>query len=234
MKQLSFLKQSLNNNKTFPSIKSITIKKDTLARLWVENEKGDKIIFNPEKGFDDIPKDYIYWHSVFPNQVIHEMHRFVLLSEVDQCDHPTESVVPTCGWTDGIEGRECKKCFGTQVKKKHERWPEKWEANGSRLMAAGSFPFSEDLALAIANSKLYSLGDAILIASQCCERCMNVLANHFGLTWGYSEDSDDARQARTSCQFCTNDKRKIVSKLKKFICRKFGRCTTITQLEENK
>jgi len=80
----------------------------------------------------------------------------------------------------------------------------KVESGRSYQIAAGESTWSEDLALAIANSGDYRLGDAILISANSCERCMNALAYQYGLTWGYPEYSEEWKKCNTSCDFCSN------------------------------
>lgn len=58
----------------------------------------------------------------------------------------------------------------------------------------------EDLVLAMANDD-YLLGEAILIVSQLCSRCLNVMSDHYGLG-GYPLDSPEYRQDHTECEFC--------------------------------
>lgn len=86
---------------------------------------------------------------------------------------------------------------------------------------AGSSGWSRDLGLALARSsvrervmslvrghvwnKNYKMGDAILIAANACERCMNSLAHQYGLSWGYKEHSNEWCEAGTSCNFCVDN-----------------------------
>jgi hypothetical protein len=107
--------------------------------------------------------------------------------DVDKCRHPRKYIKPTGGWVDGIVGRECKKCHGTQIKKRWHLWPRKWDGYGSREVFSFNSGWSESLALAIANSGDYTLSEAIIISANSCERCMNALAHKYGLDWGYPE-----------------------------------------------
>lgn len=176
---------------------------DEMETLWYENEAGDKWTPDYDKS-DGItpPEGYIYQHSRFPCQVTDTILRMIVPKEVENCPHPAENVVKTHGWVDGMEGRECKMCGGTQLKKVGESWPEKWDANGSRQLVSGTNGFSEDLALALVHKMNWSLSKAILVAAFACERCMNALAHECGLSWGYPEDSDDYRNTNTTCNFC--------------------------------
>lgn len=71
---------------------------------------------------------------------------------------------------------------------------------------AGGSTWSEDLVLAMATGanggRKFKLSDAILIGSQSCERCMNALAHHYGLPWGYPEGSDQWKKCNTQCEMC--------------------------------
>lgn len=74
------------------------------------------------------------------------------------------------------------------------------------LVFGGKSSWSEDLVLAMATGsnggKKFKLSDAILIGSQSCERCMNALAYHYGLSWGYPEGSDQWIKSNTKCDMC--------------------------------
>jgi len=202
------------------------ITKESLRTLWYENDKGDiwLKVFEPNGEIcDNIPDGYVYQHSRFPCQVTDTISKKVVPSEVEACDHPEEHVHPTNGWIDGIEGRECKLCRGEQTRNITEPWPKKWEAHGSRKIMSGNSGFCEDLVLAIAERKTfwgrrkYTLGEAILIASQCCERCMNALAYEYGLSWGYKEYSWQWIECNTSCEFCEHEKPRNYNILQKFL-----------------
>jgi hypothetical protein len=58
------------------------------------------------------------------------------------------------------------------------------------------------LVFAIVQAGRYSLGDAIVIASEACGRCLNALAHAYGLSWGYEEGGPEWRQCRTECPMC--------------------------------
>lgn len=66
---------------------------------------------------------------------------------------------------------------------------------------SGNSGWSEDLVLAM-TGRGYRLRDAIMIAANSCERCMNALASEFGLKWGYSRDSHEYLTNGTSCNMC--------------------------------
>lgn len=179
------------------------IEKSMIPTLWYENEKGERFI--PPEGGEPAPKGFIYQHTQFPRSLHHLVLRAVLREEVDACEHPAEHVHPTGGWIDGVEGRECKCCNGTQTRKTGEPWPERWEADGARQLIHGEQGWPESLALAMANSGKWTLSEAILIAANSCERCMNALAHEYGLDWGYPIHSENWQKANTSCAFCADE-----------------------------
>lgn len=189
------------------SKRAIQIKKEMIPILWYENEKGEKHVptENQLKGNMSIPDGFLYQHSQFPTTLTHNVLRLTVMDEVDSCQHPEASIQQTDGWVDGVEGRECNKCGGTQTKSKDQPWPKKWSSNGSRHVMTVNNGWSEDLVLAIANSGDWNLRDAILVVANSCERCMNALAHKYGLKWGYPEFGDEWKKTGTSCEFCESD-----------------------------
>jgi len=182
---------------------ALTINKDELSTLWYENEDGEKYFPDLEKGvYGDEPEGFIYQCSQFPNELTFNMLRSVVEDEVKNCPHPEEELVKDHGLIDGLEGRECSLCHGQQTKDVGEEWPEEWEAYGSRDLLTGHSGWQEDLVLAIATSGDYTLSEAILISANSCERCMNSLAEEYGLDWGYLEGSDEWKKCGTECSFC--------------------------------
>ncbi len=184
------------------------IKKEHLDTLWYEDKDGNKL---PCCDFDkpyETPEDARYQISRFPNTLSTSHLKLISQKEADKCRHPRKYVVPTWGWIDGIVGRKCKMCGGTQTKKKWRPWPRKWNGYGSRNIMTANCSWSEDLVLKIANSGDYTLGEAIIISASSCERCMNALAHKYGLDWGYEEGSEDWEKCGTSCRFCLGDKDK--------------------------
>lgn len=72
----------------------------------------------------------------------------------------------------------------------------------SEHVMTGHSSWPEDLVLAMANSKMYSLSEAILVVARSCGRCMNAMAHEFGMKWGYPADSDDFLESNTHCMHC--------------------------------
>jgi hypothetical protein len=182
------------------------IDKTKLKTFWYADENCKEIPqTDDERTSWEPPKNAVYYFSRFPMELTETMHRLVLKDEVDKCIHPSRFIERTSGWIDGIVGRECTACGGTQTKKKWHLWPSKWDAEGSNPIATFHSTWSEDLVLAMANSGDYTLSEAILVASIACERCMNVLANKYGLDWGYEEYSSEWEDTNTECEFCKDE-----------------------------
>ena len=191
---------------------------DKLQTLWYENKNGDKWVPNDLSNFPD-DDTYCYQISESPCELRTNYFKFTLASDVSTCDHPNKYISPTYGWIDGIVGRQCSKCGGTQTKKETEEWPDIWNDNGGKSIAYGTSSWPQDLVLALSRPSLkerlislgrgywnryYDLDKAILIAAHSCERCLNSLAYQYGLSWGYKEFSVKWDCAGTSCEFCTN------------------------------
>lgn len=187
------------------------IPKDALETLWYEDANGNRISsHNVRNPFDiEAQRNVVYQVTRFPLEITTNYLKLVKREEVDACDHPDSYIVPTYGWTEGYVGRECKKCNGTQVKRIDEPWPERWNAEGSRQAFTTRYHIgrgNEDVILAMANSGDYSLSDAILIYSQACERCMNVLAyKYLNGKDGYPEYSEQWMKCNTVCEFCKHE-----------------------------
>lgn len=66
---------------------------------------------------------------------------------------------------------------------------------------------NEDVIIAMVNSGDYTLSEAIVLWSQSCERCMNVLAyKYLNGKDGYAERSEEWYSAcGTSCRFCSDE-----------------------------
>lgn len=62
---------------------------------------------------------------------------------------------------------------------------------------------SEDVIIAMVNSGDYTLSEALILWSQCCERCMNVLSyKYLNGEDGYEEYSEEWHKCGTFCKFC--------------------------------
>ncbi len=181
---------------------ALTIKPKSLRTLWFENEAGD--IYEPpmDEAFEGVPEGFKYQWSRFPTMLRENCLVTIDQKDVDECDHLDKYIKTDHGLIDGLEGRECEYCGGHQQKDEGEPWPHKWEAYGSRDLMSGEMSFPEDLVIAIVKSGDYDLGDAIIISATCCERCMNSLADQYGLDWGYPEYGEEWEEYGTNCEFC--------------------------------
>lgn len=182
--------------------------------LWYENADSERHVPSAEEmsTLADPPSGFIYQHSQFPNTLRHSILESIQADAVEACGHPVEDIRRTYGWIDAVQGRECVLCGGTQTRNAGDEWPETWESYGSRSLMSGESSWPEDLVLAMATKpwwkwwrNVYTLGDAILIVANTCERCLNALGHRYGLKWGYAEGSEEWKRSRTSCQFCKGD-----------------------------
>lgn len=121
-----------------------------LYSIWYENEQGVRYVpdlNNP--GGIIVPEDFFYQHSDIPGYVTYQVLECARSQKVIACSHPESSVKPTGGWIEGIEGRECIDCLGTQTRKVDGPWPTEWNAGSSKRVYGGSSGFSSDLVLAM-------------------------------------------------------------------------------------
>lgn len=213
-----------------------------LPYLWFENEKGDRIIPNERleiPGGEPLPKEFKYQYLQDPLVLRTNVLELINQEDVDACSHPETRT--DHGLIDGLEGRICNRCGGTQVKNVGEPWPEKWVGGGSRDFASMGSSYSANLVLAmtrpskeefeIALSRGYrikpvSLERAILLAGNSCERCMNVLYYRHGLADGYEEFSEDWIKANTRCKLCEMDSSasKVAKRYAATVTRHIGFC----------
>lgn len=190
----------------------MNIDKSMLKTLWYEDEDGNELrtadLSRTEMADSCEPNNALYQVSRFPLEVRQTHLKLIRQKDVDKCRHPFKYRKRTGGWIDGIKGRECKMCHGTQVRKWWQPWGFKWDGAGSREIFAGTTHIGGDgrLLLAMANSGDFTLAEAILAYSMACERCMNVLWNKYlpGED-GYEEFSEDWKKCGTSCQFCRDE-----------------------------
>ena len=185
--------------------------------LWMEDQKGKKWNFPDENYIDHKPpKEFILQVSRFPRVLRTTWLKLVQPDEVAKCPH--QHIQPTYGWIDGVEGRECKDCLGTQIRNVGEPWPKEWDAHGSRELMTGSGSWPGDLVLAMVRpsdeelqkaterygspGRILDLDDAIVVAADFCSRCTNALAHRYGLDWGYERGSKEWDDTRTECELC--------------------------------
>lgn len=181
------------------------ISKEQLKTFWYEDEVGNRIEWPDDRV--DAPENAAYYITRFPKMLITQYNRLIRQIDVDKCRHPRRHIKSTYGWVDGIVGRECELCHGTQIKKKWHFWPKKWEAHGSRPAFSFNTTWNDEkIILAMANSGDFTLSEAIIVYASACERCMNVLAHKYsnGVD-GYAEYSEEWQKCNTECQFCRGE-----------------------------
>lgn len=67
---------------------------------------------------------------------------------------------------------------------------------------------TQDVIISMVNSGDYTLGQALMLWSHSCERCMNVLAyKYLNGADGYEEFSDEWKKCNTVCKFCESEDR---------------------------
>lgn len=87
----------------------------------------------------------------------------------------------------------------------------------SEQIATSNSSYPEDLVLAMANSKDFTLGESILICSESCTRCLNSLAYKYGMNWGFPEYSKQWWECNTICSFCRHGFRSYIQQIRKFL-----------------
>ena len=181
----------------------MNIDKSKLKTLWYEDENGNEV--SEDSGTAK------YQISRFPLEVSTKHLIFVNKKEVDECKHQHKYIKRTFGWTNGIKGRECQKCHGTQVRKWWQPWGRKWDAYGSRIAFTGTVNIGdENIILAMANSGDYTLSEAIIAYSMACERCSNELwYKYTNGKEGYAEGSDEWKKCHTQCKWCETEKERV-------------------------
>lgn len=188
-----------------------------LPNIWYENEKGDKWIPDMVNPFDPPPPEgFVYQHSRFPRELSERVLRLITQEDVDNCPH--EEIRIDHGLIEGLEGRICRSCGGSQTKKVGEPWPKEWTGGGSKEAFSSTSTFPIDLVLAMTRPTPQEFQTAalrghtivpmdferaVIIAATSCERCMNVLLYRHGLRDGYEEGSEQWAESPTQCHFCT-------------------------------
>lgn len=192
-----------------------------LYTLWYEDENANKYtnIKDYMTEFYHNNYDIKYQHSESPNTITHNCLRLIKQPDVDKCKH--SNTKPTYGWIEGIEGRKCLDCHGSQTRRVDDEWSNHWNGSGSISIFTGTTSYSPDLVLAMSRpslseilksmlrgyffNKKYTFNNAVLIAARSCEKCVNSLGYKYGLNWGYKEYSDEWNKSSTSCNFCSVD-----------------------------
>lgn len=185
-----------------------------LYDLWWENEAGERYVG------DTPPDEFVYQHSE-SSASTHTVFRSVTQADVDACSH-TGKIIADTGLIDGLRGRRCLTCNGSQTVRENEPWPKWWHVSGALRIAEHHTTWDPELVLALVrptrqqrirsclrwlkadNPPLYPMKEAILITARACERCANALHYIYGVTedGGYPEGSNAWGKAGTSCRYC--------------------------------
>jgi hypothetical protein len=174
--------------------------------LWYEDQEGTIIPHVP--GETPFHKKELYQHTRSVS-MRHHVLGAVSQKDVDACTHDETRM--TGGWVDGVEGRECRKCKGTQTRHVGEAWPEKWEGGSCYTVVEMTAGWDDNVVTAMVRSGDYTARDAALISATACERCWNVLLDWYQednpstrdeVDNGYRIGSDEEGLAGTSCILC--------------------------------
>lgn len=88
----------------------------------------------------------------------------------------------------------------------HTQFPHELRHNISLMeggeLGYGGSTWSDDVVTAMVRSGDWTAQDAIMVYAQSCERCMNVIAHHYGCGDGYPFGSDAYWETNTCCQMC--------------------------------
>ena len=159
------------------------IDKERLNRcIWFEDCNGNIIDENSVKDFD-----YVTHHTCFPLQITERIDEY--------CYHPKNLFVKHLCYI----FKPLRRYLGKK-NKDNKTFKRLCDCNTS--IGGGN----QDVILAMVNSGDYSLSEALMLWSQSCERCMNVLAyKYLDGKDGYAEYSDDWKKCNTVCDFCRNE-----------------------------
>lgn len=188
-----------------------------MPTLWYENEDGDKYVPDLRNPYDPVPEGFKYQHSRFPRMLVENVLRLISQEDVDACEHP--EVIKDHGLIEGLEGRICRHCGGSQTKNVGEPWPETWHGGGSKEAFRAESSYPADLVMAMCGRQTAEEGKkarergfllpeittferAVILSTTACERCLNVLCWQYGLDDGYPEHSAQWHKANTRCALC--------------------------------
>lgn len=131
--------------------------------------------------------DYVTYHTCFPLQITETIDEY--------CYHPKNLFVKHL-------------CYIFKPLRRYLDKKNKDHKTFKRLCDCNTFISggNQDVILAMANSGDYSLSEALMLYSQSCERCTNVLAyKYLDGKDGYAEYSDDWEKCNTVCDFCRKE-----------------------------
>ena len=175
--------------------------------LWYEDKDGN--IIPHDKNAVEAPEGAHTYHTQWPLEIREDIYGYY--DKKKKCRHPLKYRQRTHGWIDGIKGCKCNACGREKVGKKLVPFIFMPWSDGATTyhMMTGSTHIgggSEEVILAMANSGDYTLGEAIIVYANACERCMNVLCyKYLDGKDGYPEYSEEWKKCNTVCDFCKGD-----------------------------
>lgn len=177
------------------------INSDDLVLSYYEDDKGNKCISN----FDDSHPEG-YRHLIIIDLSIRTKNYIIAQKkDIEKCSH-----IASISEKNGYEF--CEVCLGKRFYDSEE-----WHC-GSLATSTFRSTYNSEVVLALSRPslkqklyytirnkkkpKIYTLDEAIIIATTACERCVNTLAYQYGCSYGYPEMSDEWFRANTKCKFC--------------------------------
>ena len=159
------------------------IDKEKLNRyFWYEDTNGNVIEEKQVKDFE-----YVTYHCCFPLEITEHIDEY--------CYHPRNLFIKHL-------------CFFIKPLRRYLNKKYKDNKTFKRILECNSHigGGNEEVILAMANSGDYTLSEALLVWSQSCERCMNVIAyKYLNGKDGYEEYSDEWEKCNTVCDFCRDE-----------------------------
>lgn len=157
---------------------------------WWEDENGN-VIDIPQDAFGSdnelVRNGYgITYHSLFPLEITEHIDNY--------CWHPKtklQKFLCNFSW-----------CYRLLEKKHHTEKTFKRCVDFNTHIGGGN----QDVIMAMVNSGDYTLSQALMLWSQSCERCMNVIAyKYLNGADGYEEHSEEWKRCGTVCKFCKDE-----------------------------
>ncbi len=145
-------------------------------KFWFEDEHGNEVS-------EDNP-NACYYRRCFPL----ELHQVI----DEYCYHPKNPIIK----------------FFCRKSRRFDKWISKGKQKTFRtiLDCTTTYGSGQECIVAMVNSGDYTLGQAIWIYANACERCMNVLLyKYLDGKDGYAEFSEEWKKANTECGFCKGD-----------------------------
>lgn len=196
---------------------------DQEGNRWVTNLEGEMP--------PDVPLGFFRMCTQPANHLTEEVRVFVTQDTVDKCHHPEDRYEKAGPMrSDGVIGF-CGLCRGRRRVRDGGRLTWEASVAGGDFETVSTMSWSPDLVLAMVRPTLeerevqnhrwrpdqpavrvgavveasapplFEMPEAIIIAAQSCERCMNALRHTYGLD-GYAELSDEWKSSGTVCRFC--------------------------------